>query len=403
MKINKRIIVFSTYPIKNPLHGGQKRVDAIVKEYRKYFTEVKFIAIFIRDHYPEYDNEDIYLTGKWYEEAKYDHLTSDIKIGNAIKDSPRIRNKIKDIISNFKPDVIQIEQVFPYIGIKDIIDELNISPLIVHSSHNVEVDIKKDVMEIANADRSDIEEAIKIINKYETELAKTADLVSVVSIDDGKYYRELGSRGFIVAKNGTSEKTLSNSDKKYWENLFKRNHIKHSLAFIGSAHLPNMQGLKDIIGYRLGFLDIDTKLILAGSLGKHTKDNFDYSNLMDSTFWLRAYDAGIISEARLNGLLDVTEVILLPINSGGGSNLKTAEAILSGKKIVATKFAFRGFEDYLDLPNIYIAKNSKDFHEKMVLAIKSEKITLSDFNLEKIKGVTWEYTLKDLVNGIIKL
>jgi hypothetical protein len=45
----------------------------------------------------------------------------------------------------------------------------------------------------------------------------------------------------------------------------------------------------------------------------------------------------------------------LPIGYGGGSNVKTAEALAAGRPIVATGAAFRGFDEYRSLPSVTLA------------------------------------------------
>ena len=51
--------------------------------------------------------------------------------------------------------------------------------------------------------------------------------------------------------------------------------------------------------------------------------------------------------------------MLLPITYGGGSNLKTAEALLTGHPIIATAKAFRGCEVFTDMPGMIIAGNRR--------------------------------------------
>jgi len=403
MKINKKILIFGTYPIVNPLHGGQRRVDAIVREYSAKYKEVKYVAVFIKDHYPDYSSSDIYLKGQWASEARSDHLTSDIRIGKAIYESPRIRKRITKLINNFNPDVIQIEQVFPYIGLKRILENIHSRAKIIHSSHNIEAKIKKEVMSIAMAEKKYIDQSISLIDDYETDLAKNADLVIAVSDSDGEYLIKKGCRSYILAPNGAHLSKPTKRAIKYWNNIYSINNISNSFGYIGSAHLPNMLGLKNMIGYRLGFINPQNKLILAGSMGNNIENNFDYSNLLDSTFWLRTYNAGTLSEEQLTGLLSKIDVILLPMCKGGGSNLKTAEAILSQKKIVATDFAFRGFEKYKKLPNIYIGNKRNEFIKKMNEAIISPKKDLNRYDRDLLDSVRWESSLKKMVQEVGKI
>lgn len=403
MHTRKRILVISNYPIKKPLHGGQKRVAAIVEEYRKHFSDVKFVAIFVREHYPVYANTDLYLTGEWANAAVHDHLTSDVKIGQAMTESPTLKRKIKKLLLSYKPDVIEIEQVFPFIGLQKILDELHMSPKIIHSSHNIETTMKKDIMTIGKADAKAIDKAVEIISSTEDYLAQHADLVAAVSKSDGDYYLKHGAKQYTLASNGISKTTATNQALSYWENFYKKYGIKHKIIFIGSAHLPNMQGIRDVLGLRLGFLPEGARVILAGGAGQHLQDHFDTSNLLDITFWQRAHNVGILSEELLSGLIASADIILLPIVDGGGSNLKTAEAILSGKKVVATNFAFRGYEKYMKLPNIYTADGPEEFRQKIIEAVNTPLQERSDEENTLAAQVEWKHCLSDMIKEVSKL
>ncbi len=403
MNTNKRILVVANYPIKKPLHGGQKRTAAIVEEYRKRFSYVKFVAVFVREHYPTYDTGDIYLTGKSASEVVHDHLTSDIRIGNAMLEDTKLRKQIEKTLLAYKPDIIHVEQCFPYIGLKTILADLGLTPKIVYGSQNIETVIKEDVMTIAGAPESKIREAIKTIEALETDLAQSASLIAAVSEEDGQYYLSRGARSYILASNGILAIPTSKAAARKWQQTFEKQGVKHIALFVGSAHLPNMQGLRQMVGLRLGFFSADSRLVLAGGVGRHLKQHFDDSSILNITFWQRALSPGFLSEESLGGLIQTADVILLPIVKGGGSNLKTAEAILSGKKIVATSFAFRGYEEYLSLPNTWIADSPDEFKKAIVESFAKPLVRRNEVQENKAKMVQWSYSLKALVEGVNKL
>jgi hypothetical protein len=400
---NKKILVISNYPIKEPLHGGQKRVAAIVDEYKKVFLKVKFVAIFVREHYPIYSNEDIYLTGKWAELVKGNHLTSDIEIGKAMINSPSTRKKIEKLLLTFKPDIIQLEQAFPYIGLKKILGDLGIKPKIVYSSQNIEAPMREEIMINDGANENDAKEAFSVISDTEIYLAKNADLLTTVSKSDGDYYRSKGAKKYVLAMNGTSPTKATFVAKLYWKKYFQRKSVKQIALFVGSGHLPNVSGFNKTIGFRVGFIPADARLVIAGGVGNSLDTNFDYKDLLSAPFWRRVINLGILKQELLEGLIEYSDIILLPIIEGGGSNLKTAEAILSNKKIVATPFAFRGYETYLKLPNIWIADTPLDFKKAIVEAFKSALKERSTDEMALANTVQWKFTLKNMVNEVIKL
>ena len=403
MNFKKRILIISNYPIIEPLHGGQKRVAAIVKEYKKVFSEVKFVAIFVREQYPIYSKDDIYLTGEWAEKVQGNYLTSDIDIGRAMVDCPITRKKIETLLISFKPDVVQIEQCFPFIGLKKIFGDLGIKPKIVYSSQNIEAPMRKEIMVLGGSKKKDTDEAFSVINDTEIYLAKNADLLVTVCESDGKYYLSKGAKKYVLAMNGISPIISTSKAKVYWKKYFQDKLVKKVALFVGSGHLPNLFGIVNMIGFRVGFIPSDSRIVIVGSVGHALNENFDNEDIINSPFWRRVINLGILKQELLNGLLEHVDVILLPIIKGGGSNLKTAEAILSGKKIVATSFAFRGYEQFLKLPNIWIADTPEDFRKAISEAFNTptKKRTAEDIKLAN--NVKWDSSLKRMITEVAKL
>jgi hypothetical protein len=403
MIVKKRILIISNYPIKRPLHGGQKRVAAMVQEYKKVFSQVRFVAVFVREHYPVYDRGDIYLTGKWAQQIQHNHLTSDIELGKDMVESPRVRKQLEKLLLSFKPDVIQVEQVFPYIGIKQILEDLDLHPKIVYSSQNAEAPMRKEIMELGGADPRETTKAVSAIDEIETYLARNADLVTTVSKNDSEYLLSMGAKRCVMAANGISASKAPKQARDYWERFFQKRLVTHTALFVGSGHLPNMAGIKKMIGFRVGFVPTNARIIIAGGAGPNIKASFNPDDMLAVPFWRRVVNAGILSQDSLDGLLAKADVILLPIVDGGGSNLKTAEAILSGKRIVATSFAFRGYEEFLTLPNIWIADTPKGFQEAIVAAFKTPLVARTKAQAAFAKRVQWSFSLKNMVEEVAKL
>lgn len=70
-----------------------------------------------------------------------------------------------------------------------------------------------------------------------------------------------------------------------------------------------------------------------------------------------------------------SKVVVVPIYEGAGSNIKVLEAMKKGKITILSSFATRGFEHVLvDGKNTLIAKNSKDFVDKVLLALTDDEL-----------------------------
>lgn len=61
-----------------------------------------------------------------------------------------------------------------------------------------------------------------------------------------------------------------------------------------------------------------------------------------------------------NAAFTISSAVVLPVATGGGTNLKTAEALLTGLPIVSTSFAMRGFEKFSKLPYLFLADTATE-------------------------------------------
>ena len=400
--IDKKILVIANYPVVQPRDGGQKRVAAIISEYKKVFRQVRFVAVF-KGHYARYRRNDIYVraNGGWP-----NHLIpfiGDLVAGEAIFSDPRIRKKITKLLLSYRPDIIQIEQSFPYIGLKPLLESLDLHPKIILSSHNIEHRMKAEILKGLGVSVSQAKPIIDIIHKTEESLSRDADLTIAVSEQDMLAHQKMGSKKCIIAPNGIAKMSPSSVAVDYWKRYLNSRGIEHVVTFVGSAHPPNWVGFLTTVGDRMGFLAPNTRLLLAGSVADYFDQNLRDGSPAHLTFWRRVIPVGRLSEDRLAGLISVSDVLILPITEGGGSNLKTAEAILSGLKVVATKYAFRSFEAYMSLPNIYIADSPEAFRQAIVSAINTplKKRTESQQNLAE--KVQWHFSLHNAVEEVKKL
>lgn len=397
-----KILIVSTYPIKNAQHGGQRRVTAIAENYRKASFTVRVTSVFPPDYYQHYSRHDIAVKGKVRKQTTDSPYTGDITCGMAIYHDAHVKKKFTKLLREFKPDIIQVEQVFPYLGIKPLIKELGISPKIILSSHNIEYIQKHEIL-TGSGYAEEADEATKLIKDCETDMAKNSDLVIAVSQGDAEKLVSMGAKDVVVAPNGISKQRLTQKAQSYWADYKESEGLSKFAIFVGSAHPPNWFGFLDMVGDRMGFLSKDKKIILAGSIADYFKDNFNDLKPEHITFWRRVFPAGRLDDDLMTGLIDQSEVIILPITEGGGSNLKTAEAILSGKKIVATSYAFRSFERYLKLPNLYIADTSEDFRKAINEALVADYTNRTADERQLASEVQWSYSLRPMIEGANKL
>jgi hypothetical protein len=383
--MTRKILVLSTYPIKNPKHGGQKRLHAITEAYKAAFEDVRHCAVFFKGFYSDYDKDDIPLSRDSEHLVTQSPLTGDIIGGNAIYEDPIVKAKFTKLIQEFSPEIIHIEQPFMYLGLKPLMNEMNFHP--------------------AGAPKSAVNEAEELINDLEESLSKECDLVVACTVEDMKAHAKLGATELVLAPNGIARSETDRSSLSKWQTRFMKDDVSRTVLFVGSAHPPNWTGFLDMVGKGLGFIPYDTRIVAAGSICDYFEReiNSDNQTLEDATFWLRAFSAGRLSEPSLGALIQLSDIIILPITEGGGSNLKTAEAILADKKVVTTSHALRSFEWFEKFPNVWIADEPDIFRDSIVKALDTPKVTRTADQTKQAAAVEWSNCLADMIKRVQKL
>lgn len=400
----KSILIINTFPIAQPQTGGQKRQAAIVESYQSVFDTVRYVGVFFKGYYKQYSKWDIPLPAELTAEVHNKPHLVDVTCCNAIYENPDVKQKMTKILREMKPDIIQIEQAFPYLGMKRLLEELDMHPKLVFSSHNVEAPMKREILEGVGMPRAEIDAAVKLIDDIELELTRKSSLVIACTEADRKYYEKHGAKRTVLARNGMAPIQTTEIDKTHWKKYFADRGVNKTALFVASAHPPNWIGFTDMVGMGMGFMPFDTRIVLAGGVCDYfeqlTKE--EYSPYY-TTFWQRVIAAGRPSDTSLGALIKLSDVIILPITEGGGSNLKTAEAILANKAIVATPHAFRSFEDLQNLPNVYIAEDKKAFQAAIRQAMQTELVSRTASEQKKAESVLWENCLHNAVEEVSKL
>ena len=408
MKRDESVLVLSTYPINQPIHGGQKRTQAIVQTYKKVFKSVEYVAIFNPHAYPGYSERsgsDLPITKETLKKIAQKPILEDLIIGRDCYDDALLRKTLQNTIIKHNPDFIHFEQPYLYLGIKKILQEVSPSTKIIFGSQNIEHKMKKDIYASHKDMLTDVEinQELKAILDLEKEISREAVLTAVVSENDLKEHKKMGAKNIVLAPNGVSDIRASQKSITKWQEKLKSMGVDKTILFTGSAHPPNWTGFLNMVGSRVGFLPINARLLIVGDVGDALEYAISEKDNLGSSFWLRAINCRRVSDDDLAALLKVCDAIILPITEGGGSNLKTAEALLSGKPIVATSHAFRAYEEYLNLSNVSIEDGSDDFRQKMVDVINTPPQETTDREQAMSREVLWPSRLKEFEERISKI
>ncbi|MCL5113389.1 MAG: glycosyltransferase [Patescibacteria group bacterium] len=400
-----RILMIGTYPIINPRHGGQKRVKAIYDLYKRaHIGDVKYASVIVEKYYQIHGRNDIPISESLSNKIDKSPFLTDLLCGKAIYEDKKVREKFIKLIHKFKPTIIEIEQVYGYLGLKRLLDDIGYQGLLINSSQNIETLMKRDIYKLQNLDLRTQSKTLKMIQNAETKLAQASVLNVAVSKSDAIYMKKhYKAKHVIVAQNGMYQLKSKKRYIRKWQKYFANHQVEHIILFVGSGHLPNMTGFFDILGKNVSFIPRNTRLVVVGGVSDLINNNLKQDSAEDICLTLRIELLGQRSEDDLMALINIADTIILPITQGGGSNLKTAEALLSLKPIVATKYAFRGYEEYSNLPGVYITDSSQVFCDKILQAIKSDTPKLYTSRYSAVKAVLWENTLSTLLQEIKKL
>jgi hypothetical protein len=389
-----QILMMATYPWNMPRHGGQHRLYNIEYALKCAGHTVECIGVLGSPHYSPSPGFLEYPGDKALSHfLPYPALMEDWAISQLYLLDRHYFNFLFSQVS-IAPDIILIEQPWLFNSALEFAKSLSVPPKLIYGSQNIEFKLKYDMAKlyfgesIANDYRKKIYEAEKFAFEH-------ADLVSCVSVDDKQWMLENWGRDSILAKNGVIDRKF---DVQSIRESNRISQAKKFALYCASAHPPNIDGFFEIFGGGIGCFSPEERLIVAGGAGANIRNAPQFSQIPGLS---ECYiDAGQVSEECLGGLLNSAHACILPITYGGGTNLKSAEAIWTGAHIVATPTAMRGLDDFLSAPGLNVATDGQAFKTAIREVMRKPKLRISEYERNKRKAVLWESTLSDLVNAI---
>lgn len=351
-----RILILGPYPIVKPHHGGALRASAVVRAYRDAGHEVVYSGLYDPKTVAPGDRTttDHPLTIEVVHETGRLALPPAIGMWRALASEEGSFQSYAALTRAFKPDVIQFEEPSMWPVVRRLVAE-GVCPRarIVHSSYNVETVYRRELMELQD---SVVDDSVLLIEEEEREIAVRCDAIFTVSDADRDAFLAFGAKDVTVARNGgvklSPTQEAVDAVRAYVGN-------EPYALFVSSAHLPNARALCESMADDKASALRTGRFLVAGSVGRLIEAMPEYLSvpaLSRHTTLL-----GFVQQELLEALYAQAHVVVLPKVYGGGSNLKTAEALLSGRPIVGNDGAFIGFEPYCDLSNVHIENNPRAF------------------------------------------
>lgn len=390
----KKILFLSTYPLKNPRHGGQIRLSNLVAVFKKAGWETYHAAACDEDAYASHqlDNLDFLFPKDSPHRLFKNHqvpFISDLTSGVFAAESPHVAQQLlKKLPQDL--DVIHVEQPWLFQFAKKIKTMISGNSKIVYGSQNLENKLKKEIFGIYS-----LVDNLGIINEIESiekEAAQEADFVVAVSQQEADALKDWGARQVTLARNGGYPPKPSQEKLKEWRAKLP----PAPFAFyVASAHPPNFSAWLELLGPTLGYIPPDSKLVVAGSVCEHIYkilNNSAYASLNLPKLTLLFE----LNDADLDAVKSLADVFLVPIKTGFGTNLKTAEALISGKTVVSSAKGMRGYEEFQHLPNVTVSDQKTELHaaiRKGLLSAKYKTSFCPERAQSELTKLHWEHCL----------
>lgn len=357
----KTVLLLSTYPITIPRHGGQVRVANIAKTFSVNGWSVVHVAVYEPEGYPPAvlgKNDVEFPPGSSFRKykGKMVPLINDLLSGEYASSE---KGGFLSILKKLPPiiDAIHVEQ--PWLW--PLVLKIKQMPqykktCLIYGSQNIESPLKKEILDSYQV--KDAEEIISDIDHLERRAAIEADITIAVTQSDFDVLSSWGAKDALLAPNGIAPWTAKQENLESWKERLPKSPW---ILYVASAHPPNFMGFNECLGSSLACIPPDSKLVVVGSVCEHLEATLS-SSRWGTLNLSRLQLLYMLSDDDLDAVKTLAHAFLLPIPHGGGSNIKTAEAIYSGKYVIGTEAAFRGFEQHLTLPEITVARTSTEFH-----------------------------------------
>ncbi|MBN9552624.1 MAG: hypothetical protein J0H31_28165 [Alphaproteobacteria bacterium] len=394
-----RYVSLGTFPIWQPVHGGQLRANAVHRVLRDCGWETRHIVVTPNGGAKrEMEPGDLFIEmpRRFRKRMARRGWRSDVATAEFITASRSHRREIARFLDGFRPDVIALEQCWLWPAVREYMEtcapEARFS--IVYCSQNVEQELlARAKMPGSEVDHWSVQRAADI----ESDLATKAGLVVAVSEQDAAYFRKLNPN-VVVAANGIWPRAIP-VGLEHWASRFGG---LRTALFVASGHPPNANGFLELTAPDLGFLSPAERIVVVGGVAGQIEHDQRFLRGGDVNN-ARIELLGVRDAGTLSALIELADVVILPILEGGGTNIKTAEALYNRKSIVATPFAFRGFEQFKHSRNVRLADNPMDFQDLLVQALRSERYDPGPTDVAQLDRLLWTATLQDLPDQLAAL
>jgi glycosyltransferase involved in cell wall biosynthesis len=386
----RRVLGLGTFPAVKPIHGGQRRVAAFRIFYQTIGIEYVYTCIYDSDAYAreQVGPHDIPLIASEFDEGPIP-LIGDILAGRQGASHEASFRHFLDIVGKLQPDALQLEHPFMWPLAKRLREATGAKTLpLIYSSHNVEAPLK-DAILLSGGVPVDVRKRIcDGIEQMEAEICREAALVVCVTAAEQRHYlRYCSPDKIIVVPNGVDRPPPVIQESARCREVFQG---RPFVFMVGSAYPPNIEGACRYVFRDGTFMVPPVKsIVVCGGVCDGILRHPSYQRFLTANS-LRVHFFPEIDDAELWGVKTACHAVALPIDTGGGSNLKTAEALALGKWVIATPVAMRGYENFMDAEGLIIANDTPSFRRAVAQALRSSPLAVHEASRAARKAVYWD-------------
>jgi hypothetical protein len=393
----RNILQVGTHSTLRPIHGGQQRSHHIgrVLENAGYFVR-GIAACWRQDHDIVNDREAILdlRTARSVPGGGIGGVFGDFYHCVAIEKDPHLRAEFFRLAQSARPDAVLLEHPWMW-PLARLIPEVEggLAP-VIYNSQNVEAHLKRRLLRDMNLDAKTLAEAeplLSMVDAFEQGVVVRADAVTACTVEDAQIFDSWGSRRTIIAGNGSSRRPTTALSQPY-PTVLPPN-CRYAFT-VGSEHQPNVTGFDNLVLPWLAMLRPGQRVVVAGGVSIALRNRLAERGL-SAALEGRLVLLGRVNELALSALIENAACIMLPIEYGGGSNIKTAEALLSDRPIVASPASMRGFDEFHNLPGVTIADGPAQFGAAVQFALAAGSPPLR--SPTSVVALTWDAMLAPLV------
>jgi glycosyltransferase involved in cell wall biosynthesis len=317
-------------------------------------------------------------------------LTGDLQSGLQGETDAATLAHFLDVMRRVAPDALQLEHPFMWPLAKRLRESAGVRLPVIYSSHNVEAPLKQSILASAGVSADQGRRAYDVIERMEAELCRDAALIVCVSAADRDHYRRYDPSAVAVVPNGVDRPPAAPQAGGAVRATFGD---RRFLFMVGSDYLPNIEGFCEYVARDgMFFCPPVRSVAVCGGVAAGVRTHPEFRRFLPANS-ARTEFYPVIDDDALWAVKDACHAVMLPILTGGGSNLKAAEALALGKWVVATPMALRGFEAFMDAEGVIVASDRHAFRHALARTLHKPPLRISDAARKTRDTLYWDALL----------